>query len=158
MKHFNAAVFSKWTAGVPKKIVSRETLRYKEYVSNQKRIVIEHKLFHVKQWQERFAMIYFDNAATSYPKPKCVRDEMIKVLKDYGGNPGRGGYPLANKTARYLYKARSEVADFVGASKPSQIIFTLNATEAANIVIGSLLRSGEHCIYFSAEHNGNFRP
>lgn len=107
---------------------------------------------------EGIKMIYFDNAATSYPKPRCVYEEIENVLLNYGGNPGRGGYPLAHKTAKYLYETRSRIAQFLGASKSSQIIFTLNATEAANTVLRGYLHPGEHVIYFSTEHNANFRP
>ncbi|MEG2406336.1 MAG: aminotransferase class V-fold PLP-dependent enzyme, partial [Clostridiales bacterium] len=103
-------------------------------------------------------MIYFDNAATSYPKPQCVYKEIKKVLTRFGGNPGRGSYPLANDTGRYVYKVRKEIADFLGASKSSQIIFTANATESANVILKGYLNPGEHVIYFSAEHNANFRP
>ncbi|MEG1479343.1 MAG: aminotransferase class V-fold PLP-dependent enzyme, partial [Clostridiales bacterium] len=103
-------------------------------------------------------MIYFDNAATSYLKPQCVYKEIKKVLTRFGGNPGRGSYPLANDTGRYVYKVRKEIADFLGASKSSQIIFTANATESANVILKGYLNPGEHVIYFSAEHNANFRP
>ncbi|MDO4542524.1 MAG: aminotransferase class V-fold PLP-dependent enzyme [Bacillota bacterium] len=103
-------------------------------------------------------MIYFDNAATSYPKPPCVYQEMENALINYGGNPGRGSYPLAHKAAKYLYESRSIISRFLGAAKPAQIIFTLNATEAANTVLRGYLRKGEEVVYFSTEHNANFRP
>lgn len=50
------------------------------------------RMFHVKHPGN---MIYFDYAATSYPKPRSVQDEIKRVLVDYGGNAGRGDYPLA---------------------------------------------------------------
>lgn len=103
-------------------------------------------------------MIYFDNAATSYPKPRRVYEEMENALINYGGNPGRGSYPLAYNTAKYLYETRARVRDFLGAERSSQIIFTLNATESANIVLRGYLRPGDKVVYFSSEHNANFRP
>lgn len=103
-------------------------------------------------------MIYFDNAATSYPKPTCVYKEMENVIVNYGGNPGRGGYPLAHKTSKYLYECRRDIAEFLGAARATQIIFTLNATESANTVLRGYLHHGDEVIYFSTEHNANFRP
>lgn len=103
-------------------------------------------------------MIYFDNAATSYPKPPCVYKEMENAMENYGGNPGRGGYPLAHKTSKYLYQCRRDISQFLGASRATQIIFTLNATEAANTVLRGYLHQGDEVVYFSTEHNANFRP
>ena len=40
-------------------------------------------------------MIYFDNAATSFPKPRRVAEEQLKCMQFYGGNPGRGSHALA---------------------------------------------------------------
>ena len=44
-------------------------------------------------------MIYFDNAATTFPKPPAVIREMTKCMREWGGNPGRSGHPLALSAA-----------------------------------------------------------
>lgn len=103
-------------------------------------------------------MLYFDYAATSYPKPLAVGAEMLRVLTEYGGNPGRGDYGLAKETARYLYEARKEAASFFNIRPTSHFIYTLNATESANIVIKGLLQRGDHVVYSSLEHNAVWRP
>ena len=45
-------------------------------------------------------MIYFDNAATTFPKPPCVAKAVQEALVRYGANPGRGGHDLSIETAR----------------------------------------------------------
>ena len=45
-------------------------------------------------------MIYFDNAATTFPKPPCVAKAVQEALVRYGANPGRGGHDLSIETAK----------------------------------------------------------
>ena len=106
-------------------------------------------MFHVKQEK---TMIYFDNAATSWPKPCETKSEVLNVMERYGANPGRGAYPFAKETAAYMESARRELADFLGVT-PEHLIFTSGNTESANLVLKSALRPGEHLIYTSLEHN-----
>ena len=48
-------------------------------------------------------MIYFDNAATTYPKPLAVVREAERALLDYGANPGRAGHRLSALTSHKVY-------------------------------------------------------
>ena len=48
-------------------------------------------------------MIYLDNAATTFPKPQCVIDASVDLLKNYGGNPGRGGHFFSVKSSEKIY-------------------------------------------------------
>ena len=57
-------------------------------------------------------MIYFDNAATTYPKPQRVIESMQTALLQYGVNPGRGGYEIAFQVAEEIYKTREKIASF----------------------------------------------
>lgn len=57
-------------------------------------------------------MIYLDNGATTYPKPKRVRRAVADALVRYGANPGRGGHAMSMATAELVYRARAEAADF----------------------------------------------
>ena len=59
-------------------------------------------------------MIYFDNAATTFPKPNCVTDEIVRCMKKYCGNPGRSSHILSLKSAEKIYEARQLLANRQG--------------------------------------------
>lgn len=101
--------------------------------------------------------VNFDNAATTYPKPQAVKNAVAQAIDQFGGNSGRGGHPLAMRTSRAMYSARSAVADFFGA-QPENVIFTLNCTHALNLAIHGIMRDGGHLIISSLEHNSAARP
>ncbi|MDQ2086173.1 aminotransferase class V-fold PLP-dependent enzyme [Herbivorax sp. ANBcel31] len=103
-------------------------------------------------------MIYLDNAATSYPKPKSVYEKMLSCMKKYCANPGRGGHKMALDSGRAILKTRQIVADFFNIKNPMQIVFTKNATEAINIAIKGVLKEGDHVIITCMEHNSVIRP
>lgn len=103
-------------------------------------------------------MIYLDNAATSWPKPSEVLEEIQRVLINYAGNPGRGGHEAALQAARLIYQARVNIVEFFGGESPPQVIFTSNATHALNQALFGLLRPGDHVITSSLEHNAVTRP
>lgn len=102
-------------------------------------------------------MIYLDNGATTFPKPKSVINSVNYALRN-GANPGRGGHNLAIKSSEIVYNTRSLLADFFNSGDPSNVIFTLNCTEALNIVIKGILNPGDHIIISSMEHNAVLRP
>ena len=103
-------------------------------------------------------MIYLDNAATSWPKPSEVLEEMQSVLINYAGNPGRGGHEAALQAARLIYQVRVDLTEFFGGEFPTQVIFTSNATHALNQALFGLLRPGDHVITSALEHNAVTRP
>ena len=103
-------------------------------------------------------MIYFDNAATSWPKPPETKKEMLRAAERYGANPGRGGYSFAKETSAYMESARKEIADFLGVIPSRHLVFTSGNTESANIVIKSCLKPGDHALCTSMEHNAVYRP
>ena len=103
-------------------------------------------------------MIYLDNAATSFPKPRRVAEEQLRCMQIYGGNPGRGSHALALAAAEKIYACREELASFFGSSNPENVIFTMNATMALNTAIKGLLRQGDHVLISDMEHNAVFRP
>ena len=102
-------------------------------------------------------MIYFDNAATTYPKPRQVIATMSEATVQYGGNPGRAGHKLSMETAAVVFSARMKCAGFFGA-QPENVIFTLNCTHALNLAIKGLLKPGAHFITSDIEHNAVIRP
>ncbi len=103
-------------------------------------------------------MIYFDNGATTFPKPRSVIGKTMDALRYFGANPGRGGHRMAMKASEMLYEAREKTARFFSLSDPSGVVFTLNCTTALNIVIKGLVKSGDHIIISSLEHNAVLRP
>ncbi len=103
-------------------------------------------------------MIYFDNAATSFPKPHRVAEEQLRCMQIYGGNPGRGSHALALAAAEKIYECREEIASFFGCHNPEKVIFTMNTTMALNTAIKGLLRRGDHVLISDMEHNAVFRP
>ncbi len=102
-------------------------------------------------------MLYFDNAATTFPKPPEVLRAMSGSIRYFGANPGRSGYPMSMDTAREVYRARLAAGDFFGA-QPENVIFTKNCTESLNIVLLGVLAKGGHCVISDLEHNSVLRP
>jgi len=103
-------------------------------------------------------MIYLDNAATSFIKPDTVYEEMMKCMKEYGANPGRGGHSLSIKASMEVMKVREKIGALFNIDDPMRICFTKNATEALNIGISGFLKEGDHVITTSMEHNSVIRP
>jgi cysteine desulfurase/selenocysteine lyase len=104
------------------------------------------------------SVVYLDNAATSWPKPECVHEAVLAYMRDVGASPGRSGHRLSSEAERLRLDAREAVAELVGIADPMRVIFTLNATEALNLVIHGLLPPGTHAVSTSMEHNSVLRP
>jgi cysteine desulfurase family protein len=103
-------------------------------------------------------MIYLDNSATTLIKPKEVYKKIISVMKDAGGNAGRGGHIMADRAATEIFNTRIKVADFFSIKDPQRVCFTCNATSALNYAIKGVLKKGDHVIISSFEHNSVYRP
>jgi cysteine desulfurase / selenocysteine lyase len=103
-------------------------------------------------------MIYLDNAATTFPKPKQVYDAVLDCMENYGANPGRAGHKLAMRAGREIYECRENIARLLNVSNPMNIVFTHNATDSLNLAIKGVVKSGDHIITTSIEHNSVIRP
>jgi len=103
-------------------------------------------------------MIYFDNAATSWPKPPGVAEAMVHFLNQVGANPGRAAHRRAIASGRILYDARETVGELFHAPDPLRLVFGKNVTEALNVALRGLLRAGDHVVTSSMEHNSMMRP
>lgn len=103
-------------------------------------------------------MYYFDNAATTFPKPQKVRAAVGNALTRYGANPGRGGHAMAYATSEAVFRCRETAASFFGSDTPDNVIFTLNCTMALNMVIKGVLRGGGRALITDVEHNAVLRP
>lgn len=97
-------------------------------------------------------MIYFDNAATSYPKPFSVINSSINAIKNYSFNSGRGGYKQSLNAAEKIFSVREKIGTMFGFDAQN-IVFTKNCTEALNMAIKGCVKSGDHIVVSSLEHN-----
>ena len=103
-------------------------------------------------------MIYLDNAATTFPKPSKVYEEVLNCMKNYCANPGRASHDMAIKSALKILECRNLLSELFNIKNPLNIIFTSNATEALNIGIKGFLKRGDHAISTFTEHNSVLRP
>lgn len=103
-------------------------------------------------------MIYLDNAATTFPKPDKVYEEVLNCMKNYGANPGRAGHKLALQAGRTIYETRENICKLFNIDNPMNIVFTNNATDSLNLAIKGLVNEGDHIITTSMEHNSVIRP
>lgn len=104
-------------------------------------------------------MIYFDHAASSFPKPKAVGQAMHEAVDTYSANPGRGGHVLAEKARFAIDETRKKLANLFGAASSKNVWFYQNATMAINqALIGFPFESGDHVITTMFEHNSILRP
>jgi len=105
-------------------------------------------------------LIYFDNAATVWPKPESVYKYMDEFFRSHGVNPGRSGYDLAIEAGSLLDRTRQRLTKFFGGDEdaPSRLIFGYNVTDALNLAIPGLVGQGEHIVTTNLEHNSVIRP
>ena len=103
-------------------------------------------------------MYYFDNAATSFPKPSEVINAINECLTVYGVSPGRSGHSLSVRTAREVFETRELIASFFNLDNSERVIFTANATMAINTAVKGILKKGDHVIISHMEHNSVHRP
>ncbi len=110
-------------------------------------------------------MIYFDNAATSFPKAPQVGPAMQNFIAKDAANPGRAGHKMAIAAEHMLDEARLKLTRFFDGEDHRRMVFTLNCTDALNIAIKGVLPQGPdaqgrlpHVITTVLEHNSVSRP
>ena len=103
-------------------------------------------------------LVYLDNAATSFPKPRAALERTFETYTRLGVSPGRGGYDLSEEASAYVEAARSRLAAFFGAPNPERVVFAANATDALNLAIQGMTRPGDHVVSTRLEHNSVLRP
>ena len=103
-------------------------------------------------------MIYLDNAATSYPKPRATIEAMAGALVRCGANPGRAGHALSLSAGRIVEGCREAIAQMLGENDASRVVFCQNATDALNMAIHGVVRTGDHVVSTLLEHNSVLRP
>ncbi len=105
------------------------------------------------------AIIYCDNAATTFPKPPEVLAFATDWYGRFGVNPGRSGTDLAIEAEGMVSKTREQLTRFFGSEgDPDRMVFTQNASDSLNIAIQGLLSAGDHVITTDLDHNSVLRP
>lgn len=102
-------------------------------------------------------MIYLDNAATSFPKPRSVYSAVMRTMKHCGGSPSRSSHPLARAATEAVYSCREAAGELFGCDSES-VVITYNATHALNLAIKGLCERAGHILISDIEHNSVFRP
>ncbi len=102
--------------------------------------------------------LYFDNCATSFPKPAAVAGAMVRHLNETGGTYGRSAYPRILQSTRLVEECRDQLAAKMGATEAGKIILTANATTALNLMIQGICKKGGHVLTSAMEHNAIARP
>lgn len=98
-------------------------------------------------------MAYFDNAATTYPKPESVYNFMDTFYRNSGANAGRGNYKLSQTAGALINDTRTRIQRLLHCPA-KQVVFEPTATIALNIIIQGIVESGAKNIYISPfEHN-----
>lgn len=103
-------------------------------------------------------IIYFDNACQSL-RPQSVINAIVEYYEKYPVCANRSTHKLGEIVTRKIGEARQTVANFVGAKRKEEIIFTRNTTEGINLVAHSLrLKNGDVVVTTDKEHNSNLIP
>ena len=98
-------------------------------------------------------MAYFDNAATTYPKPEIVYQSMDQFQRHTGGSFGRGNYGFSSSAKSIVDDTRAALQQLLHCPA-KQVIFEPSATISLNIIIQGIIEKGARNIYISPfEHN-----
>lgn len=107
----------------------------------------------LKGVNELDSIAYFDNAATTFPKPEEVYQFTDEFYRTCGVNVGRGQHKLASKAAKLMQDTREKLLSMFHCPS-KKVVFTHTATEAINLVLQGLPVSDNYNIYISPfEHN-----
>ncbi len=103
-------------------------------------------------------LIYFDNSATSFPKPESVYRFMDEFYRKHGVNPGRSGFDAAIETEELVFNTRKLLTGLFNGDDPNRLTFSYNASDSLNMIIQGLAEKGDHVITTMLEHNSVLRP
>ncbi len=106
-------------------------------------------------------LVYLDSAATSQ-RPIQVIDAVTDFSKNKNSSVSRGLYTMAEEATLSYSQVRAKVQKFVNCSEQNELIFTKNATEAANLVMRGwgekFIKKGDKIVLTIMEHHSNFVP
>lgn len=115
-------------------------------------------LHYIVYIKESLLMIYLDNSASTFVKPKEVIKAVNDALVHYTANPGRSGHNASIKTALKIEEAREKVASHFNAESGQNVIWTHNCSQALNLAILGSAKKGGHVVATENEHNSVLRP
>lgn len=106
--------------------------------------------------------IYFDNAATSFPKAEGLSQTVSDFIDNYSVNINRGVYDLSSQIGDVVFDTRVMLAELFDCSDEpvkfcKRIIFTSGVTQSINMFLRGLLNSGDHIVTGSLEHHAVMR-
>lgn len=107
-----------------------------------------------------YALVYFDNAATSQT-PQQVIDSIVDYYSNYNANIHRGVHTLSQEATDKYETARKKIQTHFNAGKPHEIIFTSGTTHGINLVasgFASILQKGDEILVSALEHHSNIVP
>src|SRR5881296_2832342 len=106
-------------------------------------------------------LIYFDSAASSQ-KPRAVIEALRNFYEHDNANVHRGLHTLSSRATEAYENARQRVAEYIGATRADEIIFTRGTTEGINLVAqgwgGKFIREGDVILLTVMEHHSNLVP
>lgn len=102
--------------------------------------------------------IYFDHAATSWPKPPEVAEAIVRTLDSLTANAGRSGHRASLDSARLVFDVRQQLAELFGIRNSENLIFVRGCTEGLNLVLKGWLKAGDRVVVSPLEHNAVMRP
>ncbi len=106
-------------------------------------------------------LVYLDNAATSQ-KPLSVIETLRNYYLEDNSNIHRGVHHLSQKATEGYEQGRKNIASFIGAAEPEEIIFVRGTTEGINLVAHSLVKEmikpGDEILITGMEHHSNIVP
>lgn len=102
--------------------------------------------------------VYFDNAATTFPKPRTVAPAVCDYIENIGCNINRGSYAGAYDAGQIIFETRSRLKNLFKVRDESNIILTPSDTYSLNMLIKGIVRPNDHILVSSMEHNSVMRP
>jgi len=114
----------------------------------------------LKRMVNGYALVYFDNAATSQT-PKKVIDTIVDYYSNYNANIHRGVHTLSQEATDKYETARKKIQTHFNAGEPHEIIFTSGTTHGINLVasgFASILQKGDEILVSALEHHSNIVP
>lgn len=102
-------------------------------------------------------MIYYDNAATTYPKPEAVTEAVCLGLRQ-GASVGRSSHPPARYAAEQVFACRAALREMFSAPSEECVVFTHNATDALNLAVKGMMQHCRKAAISPYEHNSVLRP
>ncbi|MBI2137580.1 cysteine desulfurase [Candidatus Woesearchaeota archaeon] len=105
-------------------------------------------------------LVYFDNASTSH-KPRQVIDAISDYYRFHNSNVHRAVHTLSAEATEIYDSSHEKTADFIGAERLEEVVFTKNTTESINIVanhFSGVLKKGDEILLTQMEHHSNLVP